>query len=246
MRGRLPGNIISCSAQMVVKAIQTDTGKIVATHNVTDKGLDLSEELAAQKAVASVAGKMANYLIEELEYRWHETAANQEQSLTLKIVNVTFKELLSFENALRKHIPSVQTLFRHHFDVTGQFAECEVITTSDARHFVTELGMIAFDQFNVEVLNRTPQVIDIRINQKLSRLRIANVTFKELLVVEDALQERIPSVQTVKRQHFDAAEKMADIEVTIAGDVQEFVKALGLMTFEGFEVEVLSQTAQGT
>ncbi len=242
--GRIPGNIVACSGQLVAKAIQTDTGKILATHSMTDKGLDLTEEFAAKKALANVAGKIADYLIGEIEYKWHEIAVNYERALTLKVVNVTFKELLLFEDALQKRIPSVQNVHRRHFDVTGKLAEIEVTITGDLHQFIKELALIRFDEFQVEVLNQTPQVLDIRINQKLSILRIENVTFKELLLFEDALQKRIPSVQNVRRQHFDVEGKIAEIEVTIAGNLQQFVNALASIEFDDFEVEVLNQTAQ--
>ena len=243
--GRIPGNIVACSAQLVVKAIQTDTGKILATHRMSDKGLDLTEELAAQKAFVKVGGKMADYLIGEMEHKWHQMATSRERELTLKIMNVTFKELLLFENALQKHIPSAQNLYRRHFDVTGKIAELEVTITGDSHQFVKELALITFDDFGVEVLNQTAQVLDIQINQKLPlTLKIANVTFKELLLFEDALQQHISSVENVHRQHFDVQGKVAEIKVTTTGDSNRFVKALALIPFDDFAVEVLNQTTQ--
>ena len=245
--GRMPGNIIACNAQLVVKAIQTDTAKILATHSMTDKGLDLTEESASKKALTNVGGKIADYLIREIDDKWNEMTTNLRRSLTLKIVNVTFKELLLFEEALQKRIPSVQNMHRRYFDVTGKIAEIEATITGDSQQFVKALALIAFDDFEVEVLNQTPQVLDMRINQKLPvtlKVMIANVTFKELLLFEDALQRRIPSVQNVNRQHFEVAEKIAEVEVTIIGDSQQFVKELALITFDDFEVEVLNQTSQ--
>lgn len=84
----------------------------------------------------------------------------------LKVVNVTFKELLLFEDALQNRIPSVQEVNRQHFDSTEKIAEIEVTILGDSQQFVKELALIPFDDFEVEVLNQTPQVVDIRINQK--------------------------------------------------------------------------------
>lgn len=243
--GRMPGNIIACNAQLVVKAIQTDTAKILATHSMNDKGLDLTEESASKKALTNVGGKIADYLIREIDKKWNEMTTNLKRSLTLKIVNVTFKELLLFENALQKRIPSVQNMHRRYFDATGKITEIEMTLIGDSQQFVKELALIAFDDFEVEVLNQTPQVLDIGINQKLPvSLKIVNVTFKELLLFEDALQQHIPSVLNVNRQHFDVVEKFAEIEVTIIGDSQQFAKELALIMFDDFEVEVLNQASQ--
>ena len=102
--------------------------------------------------------------------------------------------------------------------MTGKISEIEATITGDSQQFVKALALIAFDDFEVEVLNQTPQVLDIRINQKLPvTLQIVNVTFKELLLFEEALQKRIPSVQNMDRQHFEVTEKNAEIKVTIAG-----------------------------
>ena len=245
--GRIPGNIVSCNAQIVVKAVQTETAQILATHNMTDKGLDITEESASKKALTSVGRQIADYLIGEIDHKWSEMTTGLTRSLTLKIVNVTFKELLLFEDALQKRIPSVQNMHRRYFDVTGKITEIEATITGDSQQFVKELALIGFDDFEVEVLNQTPQVLDIRINQKLPptlKIMITNVTFKELLLFEDTLHKRLPSVKQVDRQQFDVAEKIAEIKITIAGDSQQFVKELALITFDDFDVEVLNQTPQ--
>ena len=172
---------------------------------------------------------------------------HQKMPVTLKIMiaNVTFKELLLFEDTLHKRIPSVQNVDRQHFDVRGKVAEIEVTLTGDSQRFVKELALIEFDDFEVEVLNQGKQALDIQINQKLSlTLKIVNVTFKELLLFEDALYKRIPSIKNVDRQHFEAIEKKAGIKIAIAGDLQQFVKELALVEFDDFEVEVLSQGKQ--
>ena len=244
---RMPGNIVSCNAQIVVRAVQTETAKILATHRMTDKGLDINEESAAQKALTSVGRKIADYLIEEIDHKWRGMTTGLTRSLVLKIVNVTFKELLLFEDALQKRIPAVQNMHRRYFDVTGKITEIEATITGDSQQFIKELALIEFGDFEVEMLNQTPQVLDIRINQKLAatlNIMIANVTFKELLLFEDALQGRIPSVQNMDRKHFEMEEKIAEIEVTLIGDSQQFVTELALIEFDDFEVEVLNQSKQ--
>ena len=245
--GRMPGNIVSCNAQIVVKAVQTETAQILATRSMTDKGLDISEESAAQKALTSVSRKMADYLIGEIDHKWSEMTTGLTRSLTLKIVNVTFKELLLFEDALHKRIPSVQKVHRRYFDVSGKITEIEVTIAAAVEQFVRELALIEFDDFVVEVLNQTPQVLDIRISQKLAPtldIMITNVTFTELLLFEDALNKRIPSVQHVDRQQFEVNEKFAEIKVTLSGDSQQFVRELALIAFDDFGVEVLNQSKQ--
>ena len=84
----------------------------------------------------------------------------------LKVMNVTFKELLLFEDVLQKRIPSAQKVNRQRFDSTEKTAEIEVTIIVDSQQFVRELVLIPFDDFEVEVLNQTQQSLDIQINQK--------------------------------------------------------------------------------
>ena len=172
---------------------------------------------------------------------------NQKLSLDLNITNVTFEELLLFEAALKKHISSTRDVRRQQFSATEKEAAIRISITGDMSGFVEKLALITFDDFDLEVLNQTLQALDIRIKQKQPatlRFVIMNVTFKELLLFENAIQKRIPSTQDVERQYFEARDKIAEIEVTITSDLQQFVKELAMITFDDFEVEVLNQSPQ--
>ena len=46
--------------------------------------------------------------------------------VTLKVTNVTFKELLQFEESLRQRIPSIEGLDRQNFDAAGSRAEIKL------------------------------------------------------------------------------------------------------------------------
>ena len=75
-------------------------------------------------------------------------------------------------------------------------------------------------------------------------LKVSNVTFKELLLFEESLKQRIPSIEKLDRQNFDAAGNQSEIKLTIMGELQQFATELVLTEFVAFEVEVLSQAAQ--
>ena len=70
------------------------------------------------------------------------------------------------------------------------------------------------------------------------------MTFKELLLFEESLKQRIPSIEDLNRQNFDAGGSRAEIKLTVTGDLQQFATELALTAFASFEVEVLNQTAE--
>ena len=94
-----------------------------------------------------------------------DTSASQSQ-LTLKVTNVTFKELLLFEESLKQRIPSIENLNRQNFDAGGSRAEIKITVTGDLQQFATELALAEFTAFEVEVLNQTAEFLEIRINQR--------------------------------------------------------------------------------
>ena len=94
-----------------------------------------------------------------------DTSASQSQ-LTLKVTNVTFKELLLFEESLKQRIPSIENLNRQNFDAGGSRAEIKITATGDLQQFATKLALAEFAAFEVEVLNQTAEFLEIRINQR--------------------------------------------------------------------------------
>ena len=94
-----------------------------------------------------------------------ETPASGNQ-ITLKVVNTTFKELVLFEDALQKHIPSIKNLDRQNFDAARKSAEINITIIDNLHQFSRALVLSEFEAFEVEVLNLSTQTLEIRLNQK--------------------------------------------------------------------------------
>ena len=86
--------------------------------------------------------------------------------ITLKVLNITFKELVLFEAALQKRIPSIKNLDSQNFDAARKSAEINVTTTDNLHQFSKTLVLSEFEVFEVEVLNLGAQTLEIRLNQK--------------------------------------------------------------------------------
>ncbi len=165
------GGLISCRARLEARAIRVDTGRIIAAHGIHAPGLELTEELASKKSLAQAGGKVADYMIGEIIRKW-VLSVSQGTSVTLKLTNVTFKQLASLEKAMREQIRSVQQFHRRHFDLAGKIAEIEIDLKGDSQQFSTDLALTEFPDFEVEVLNLTPQTLDVRFIPKARQERI--------------------------------------------------------------------------
>jgi len=113
-----------------------------------------------------------------------------------------------------------------------------ITSATRSSKFIVLFGfLIAVFQMNSYAAEETPQ-------QTQATLKVTNVTFKELLLFEESLKQRMPSIESLDRQNFDAAGSRAEIKLTVAGDLQQFATELALTEFADFEVEVLNQTAE--
>ena len=159
------GGLFSCRARLEARAIYCDTGQIVAAHGVHAPGLEITEELASKKALAEAGGKFADYMIKEIIRKWAASVV-QGTSITLKITNVTFKQLVLLEQYLKAEISVVQRFHRRHFDSEGKIAEIEVDLKGDTQQFSTEMVLKEFPDFEIEVTNVTAKTVDVRFKLK--------------------------------------------------------------------------------
>lgn len=75
-------------------------------------------------------------------------------------------------------------------------------------------------------------------------LKVSNITFKELLKLEESLKQRMAALEKFERKNFDAGIGEAEIKLTISDDLQTFTTDLALTEFAAFELEILNQTSE--
>lgn len=137
-------------------------------------------------------------------YTRADTSNNSE--VTLKVTNVTFKELLLFEESLKQRISSIEGLDRQNFDAAGSLAEIKLTVTDDLQQFTTKLALTEFTNFEVEVLNQTAELLEIRINQRAQGRSTA--------APETEVVKRKPRVMIlISERHWQAPSPATETEV---------------------------------
>jgi len=66
------GDLISCRARVEIRAIDRRTGQVLAIGRQTSTAVDLSENIAAKKALQDAAARLAEQLIPEATKKWNE------------------------------------------------------------------------------------------------------------------------------------------------------------------------------
>ena len=126
--------------------------------------------------------------------------------VTLKVSNVTFKELLVFEESLRQRIVSLEKLDRQNFDAEESKAEIKLSITDNLQQFATDLALTEFAAFEVEVLNQTPELLELRVNQRSDQGQTEN-SKSEVLIKK-------PKVMIlISERHWQAPNPATETEV---------------------------------
>lgn len=143
----------------------------------------------------------------------------QQTQVTLKVTNVTFKELLVFEEALRQRMTALEKLNRQNFDAEGSTAQIKLTLSGDLQKFATDLALTEFADFEIEVLNQTAELIELRVNQRRDRspfdAAISDVIVKKpkvmILISERHWQASSPAIETeVIRKFTEKGYKVID------------------------------------
>ena len=92
--------------------------------------------------------------------------SSADSQVTLKVTNVTFKELLLFEESLRQRMVSLEKLERQKFDADESHAEIKLTISDNLQQFASDLALTEFAAFELEVLNQTAELIELRVNQR--------------------------------------------------------------------------------
>jgi len=156
-------SVVRCVARLEVRAIRVDTGQILASYGITATGRGASEEIASKESLAEAGGKVGDYLMQEIARKW--TSAST-PSVRVKLNGVDFRQLILFEQMLEERLKSVEGFHRRSFDVVGKRAEIDVDVKGGAQSLSTELTTGNFLDFQIEVLNFTTNVLDLRLKPK--------------------------------------------------------------------------------
>ncbi|WP_408956164.1 flagellar assembly protein T N-terminal domain-containing protein [Natroniella sp. ANB-PHB2] len=88
----------SYRATLSTEVVETDTAELVASHGVSESGIDITETAAAKDSLASAGAKMGKYLLDVVP----EAISDGERSIQLTISGISFSDVDDFESELKE------------------------------------------------------------------------------------------------------------------------------------------------
>ncbi len=172
-----------------IRMLDVDTATIFVAKSQTGSGSDLTQNMATQKAFQNAGELLADYLMKQIEDNWKRHAPKAYE-VSLSVSELTFSQLVQLEQLLQnwRGIDAVNLRsFEAGTAVIG--VETGISAQQLAGHLVTK----PLNQFSLDVKNFTTMQIDIEVRRAVAlydiQLVIANMTFEELILLEQALKK---------------------------------------------------------
>jgi len=158
------GGMVSSRGRAEARAINCDTGEILAVGEKVKPGLDLSQVIAGKKALTSAGGELAGVLIDQILERW-STEVTSGTTVALQVVGLKrYDDLTSFIDCLKTYLRGVQEVNQREFE--SGVALLDVETTGDAKQLAGELSKKDLKHFTVEVTGKTQNKITVKVTKK--------------------------------------------------------------------------------
>lgn len=118
--------IIACNAYLSVRAVRPDTGETLASQTFNERGVDLSENNAYQKALAKVSDRMVEYLKGQLG----KQLVDNERTVQIAIQGITYPELQLIQKQI-KNTAGVANVFLRNFSNGSALLDIETSILSN-------------------------------------------------------------------------------------------------------------------
>ena len=119
----------SCRAGIEARAVRTDTGKILAAGGKDAAGLDITQSLAAKKALQKAGSELGGYLIEQILAGWSSETTNV-ASIVLVVNGLDYGQFMDFKSALLESVRGIKAIHQRTF--TNNRAVVEIDIKGDA------------------------------------------------------------------------------------------------------------------
>ena len=146
--------LFAARAKVSLRAIQFDSGKIIAASNCETGGSNTSELLACGNALSSAGSLILGDLIPKLLLTFDPTASN---SIILVVKGISFEDLLKFEHDLARNMPGVSSIYRRSYSSNN--AEIEIVYSGTGQNLANEFVLTNFTGFKFEVTEFTANKI---------------------------------------------------------------------------------------
>lgn len=149
-----------CTARVEIRAIKTDTGKIIYAGAKDASALALSENVAAKRALETAASLLAPKLSEAI-LAWEDLDIRKGRMLTLYISGISYGQLVSLKDTLTKKILGITDVIQRSY--SSGIAEIELAYLGKPQELADILEGLPFEDFKLQVVSYTENRIELEI-----------------------------------------------------------------------------------
>ncbi len=153
----------SCQADVTARAINTDTGTIIATASAHSAKPHIDAVAGGTMAIKAASTQVANQLLDKILKKWRAQYYNA-TSIELDVTGLqNFNQLEQFKTTMKYYIRGIKNIFDRKFR-NGK-AILEVKMTGNARQLARELSNKDLGKIKVNVLGVTPNSLELQVEQ---------------------------------------------------------------------------------
>ncbi len=139
--------LYSCESDLLLKIIETDTGRILSSFECTAGGSETLESAAATISINSAGERALQYLIPQLLLAYDPVIP---QVITLNVYDIDFYDLVNFEEDIENNIPGVMDIIRLNY--ASRIAELEVTYEGSTDDLADYIARNTFSHFPCEIV----------------------------------------------------------------------------------------------
>jgi len=152
----------SCQADVTTRAINTDTGMIIATASGHAAKPHIDELTGGTMAIKAAATQTANQLIDKILKKWRAQYYNA-TAIELQVKGIeNFNQLEQFKTTLKYYIRGIKGIFDRKFSNGEAFLEVKM--TGNTRQLARELSNKDLGKIKVDVLGVTPNSLELKVS----------------------------------------------------------------------------------
>lgn len=154
-------NMISCRARIEARIIDINTGRILAADGREASAIDISEDIAAKKALRQAGSNLADYFIERLKNIGQTPEGPTTRRIELLLTGIeSYGQLRDFENALKGLSGVINVQRRSYSENTARF---DVTASIDPMELADKLYDCKFSSFRIEISSFTQSKLEVMV-----------------------------------------------------------------------------------
>ncbi len=152
----------SVQADLSLRAVNTDTGQVIASATKHSAAVHISEITAGGKALALATNEIADNLLNQIIKRWSQDV-NQGALIQIIITGVNSnRNLVKFKSILKNRVRGISGVFQR--GLSSGTATLDIQLKGTAQNLADEISMIDFPGFIIDVTDITANSIKMKMS----------------------------------------------------------------------------------